>query len=940
MSATTPRLGLLAAACMLAISGMPAAAQAQQQEVSPGAEQPTQLETVAVTGSRIRRVDAETANPVFTMDRQTIEKSGYMTVGELLQQLPNIAGAGMTTADNSYGGTGASTVSLRGLGSERTLILLNGVRYYAGDVNALPANMIQRIEVLKDGASVVYGSDAIAGVVNVITRQDVDGVEVSAYYGASDKGDAQTQSYQLTFGKTFDRGTFVGGLNYGKQKAMWRTDRDWSEVSQSLSYGKPVFAGSSTIPNGRFAVPRAAAAALDPSLDCGNAGNTASTVYLTRRDGAAGASAADFRCYIASGEGNDTYEYAGETQLSTPQDRYSLFLNGSYDLSPSVTFFADGFYTHTRSDSTLASDPLLAGNYGVVASGAGIYNPFGTDISNFSIRLVDLGPRVRTYDRDDVQVTTGLRGRLGRFDWDTAFTYAKQQQRITKTGSIYLPALQNAIGTSFLDADGVARCGAPGAAIANCTPLNVFGPLTREQLQAFSPTLINLYDGEQTDFLANITGDLFDLPAGPVGAAFGYEYRRQKSDFQPDYLLANKMVDATPEAPSRGSYDVNEVYAEFSAPLLADKPFAQALNLTAGVRYSDYSSFGDTTNSKLGLEWRPYADLLVRASYADIFRAPTIDDLYGGQTGDTPTVNDPCSGAAAGVGACSGVPAGFIGEKQPPATNGSNPSLQPETGRATNVGFVYNPSFYTPLTVSLDFWQYRIEDAIVAPGAQTILDLCYRAGLPSYCSLVTRGAQGNIVNIDNTLANVGAIETRGVDLGLHWTLGQTRFGHFQLSFDGTYLDSYDYTAVSDQPGTRVGYAGKWKGSDSGGLGNFARNRARTTLNWSQGDFSAALVHRYVSHVYVDNLDTASGAHCDGSRSVVDTPQGGVVCKYKVPAYNYVDLSGAWHYAPWNATFSLGVNNLFDKEMDSFAVDYSTYDVIGRFVYARMSFAFE
>ncbi|MFT3761407.1 MAG: TonB-dependent receptor [Pseudoxanthomonas sp.] len=940
MKATTLRPGLLAAACMLAIAGMPAAAEAQQQSAETSADQPTQLETVAVTGSRIRRVDAETANPVFTMDRQAIESSGYMTVGDLLQQLPNIAGAGMTPADNSYGGTGASTLSLRGLGAERTLVLLNGVRYYAGDINALPANMIQRIEVLKDGASAVYGSDAIAGVVNIITRQDFTGVEFNAYYGASDKGDTETQSYQATFGKSFDKGSFVGGLNYGKQKAMWRTDRGWSRTSQSLSYGKPVFAGSSTIPNGRFAVSRATAAALNPALDCANAGNTASTVYLTRIDGAAGTSAADFRCYIASGENNDTYEYSGETQLGTPQDRYSVFLHGSYDISPSVTFFADGFYTHTRSDSTLASDPLLAGNYGVVASADSIYNPFGTDISNFSVRLLDLGPRARAYDRDDFQATTGLRGRLGRFDWDTSFTYAKQQQRITKSGSIYLPALQNAIGPSFIDDDGVARCGAPGAVISGCTPLNVFGPLTREQLQDFSPTLINLYDGEQSDFLANITGDLFDLPAGAVGAAFGYEYRRQKSDFQPDYLLANKMVDATPEAPSRGSYDVNEVYAEFNVPLLSDKPFAQALSLSAGVRYSDYSSFGDTTNGKLGLEWRPYADLLVRASYADIFRAPTIDDLYGGQTGDTPTVNDPCSGAAAGVGACAGVPAGFIGERQPPATNGSNPNLQPETGRASNIGFVYNPSFYSPLTVSLDFWHYKIEDAIVAPGAQVILDLCYRGGLSSYCSLVTRAEQGNITNINNTLANVGRIDTRGADLGVYLNLGETRFGKFQVSFDGTYLDAYDYTAVSAQPDTRVGYAGKWKGSDSGGLGNFARVRTRTALNWSLGDFSASLTHRFVSHVYVDNLDTASGAYCDGSQDVVSTASGNVICKYKVSPYHYVDLSGSWKYRPWDATFTVGVNNVFDKEMDSFAVDYSTYDVIGRFVYARMSFAFE
>lgn len=933
----------LSAACALGLCALASVGAASAQDApastDPQTQQPTELSAVAVTGSRIRRVDTETANPVFTMSRQAIEDSGYMTVGDLIQHLPNVAGAGMTPADNSYGGTGASTVSLRGLGSERTLVLLNGIRYYAGDMNALPANMIERIEVLKDGASAVYGSDAIAGVVNVITRQTLDGVDLAAYYGGSDKGDAFTRSYQLTFGKSFDQGSFVAGLNYSDQDALSSADRDWSKTPVALSYGKTVFSGSSTIPNGRFAVSRATASALDPSLNCSGAGNTSSTVYLTRIAGAAGTSATDFRCYIPSGTGNDTYDYAGETQLGTPQERYSLFTHASYDLNPSVSAFVDGFYTHTESDSTLASDPLLAGNYGVVASGDSVYNPFGTDITNFSIRLTDLGQRVRSYDRDDVQITTGLKGRLGRFDWDTSFTYAKQQQRITKTGSIYLPALQNAIGPSYYDADGVARCGTPTATISGCTPLNIFGPLSAEDLKSMSPTLINLYDGKQLDFLANITGTLFDLPAGPLGMAAGYEHRRQESDFRPDYLLANGLVDATPEAASGGAYDVDELYAEFAVPLLAEKPFAESLNLTAGVRYSDYSTFGGTTNSKWGLEWRPYRDLLVRASYADIFRAPTIDDLYGGQTGDTPTIVDPCSGAAAGVGACSAVPVGFVGEKQPPATNGSNPDLQPETGTATSVGFVYNPSFYSPLTVSLDFWRYKIDDAIVAPGAQTILDLCYGSGIQSYCSLITRNSLGAITNINNTLANVGKIETRGADLGIHWNIGDTAFGRFQLNMDATYLDAYNYTAVSDQPDTELGYAGKWKGSASGGLGNFARLRTLTSLDWSYGDWSAQLSHRYISHVYVDNLDTASGAYCDGSQDVVATSQGNVVCKYKIPHYNYVDIQAAYRYKPWNAVFSVGVNNLLDKEMDALAVDYSTYDVIGRFLYARVQFHF-
>ena len=934
----------LMSATAMALAASPARAQEadgppfappQAEEEAPAV---SSVSEIVVTGSRIRRLD--TPNPVLTLDREALEDSSYVTVGDLVQQIPNVAGAGMTPGENAYGGTGMSTVSLRGLGSDRTLTLVDGVRFYSGDVNVLPSNMLERVEVLKDGASAVYGSDAVAGVVNFLTRRPFDGLEASAYYGFSDKGDAATQSFDLTAGRTWNRGGLVAGVSYAKQEAILQSDRDWSATPSALSYGNILFEGSATGPRGRYTVSRAAATALNPGLNCTNAGNVNSDfVYLTRIEGAAGAAAADFKCFVGSGADNDTFNYAGETQLLTPQERYSVFLNGEHELGAGVSAYGRVLYTRTESDSTIASDPFQTAAYGVTVSGDSLYNPFGVDLPDLRLRLSSNGQRVRSYDRDDFQATLGFRGRLmDRFDWDVSHTFSRQDMIASKSGSIYLPAIEAALGPSFYDAGGVASCGAPGAVVAGCTPVNFFGVPTAEQLATVSPVLKNVYEGRQHDFNASIAGDLFDLPAGPVGAAFGVEYRDQNSSFRPDFLLANRLVDVQREAPSAGGYHVAEAYGEINVPILADLPFAYALNFNAGVRYSDYSTFGDTTNAKYGVEYRPVRELLLRATYADVFRAPTIDDLFAGRSGDTPTVVDPCSGEAAGMGLCSDVPPGFVGEKQPPATNGSNPALRPETGETLSLGAVWTPAFYPALTLSLDFWRYKIEEAIGAPGAQTILDLCYREGLPEYCALVARNARGEITNIDNTLANIGGVETQGFDLGVRWRK-ETRFGRFSASLDATYLDRYDSTPVADQPDTEVGYAGQWKDSAAGGEGNFARLRTLASLRWSQGDWSVVANHRFISHASVHNLDKGAAANCDGSRTVVPTGQGDVLCRYTIPSFNYVDLSASYDYAPANVRLTVGVNNLFDEEMGRVAQDFRTYDVIGRFFYARLQLRF-
>ncbi len=947
------KIRLMAASALATVALIPCTGQAQeapsgaastQQPVdgtaaaAPGAEPAASAADadIVVTGSRIRRIDGETASPVFTFSSEQIRESGFATVGDIIRQLPNIAGGGMSPADNSYGGTGRSDISLRGLGADRTLILIDGVRFFARDVNALPSNMIERVEVLKDGASAIYGSDAIAGVVNFITKRKGSGVDLSAYYGISDKGDAPSLNLQGSIAHTYDRGSLIVGGTYMKQDAILNTARSWAQTPYALTNGQLVFAGSPATPTGRFTVPRAAASAANPALNCSNPGNVAaSAVFITRADGRPGTNAGDFRCFVGSGAVNDTYNDRVATQLLTPQERYSVFGSGTHALTDNLSIYATGFYTHTLSNSTLASDYFQTQAYGVTISGRSIYNPFGVDIPDVRLRLVNNGQRIRTYDRDDIQFSTGVKGKVGGFDWDVNYSYADQRIQGTRTGSIYLPAIQAAIGPSFRDAAGVARCGVPGAVVANCTPVNIFGDIPAGALTAISPALHSNWKSSQHDVLANITGTLFTLPAGPVGIAIGGEYRKLSSEYAPDYLLANKLIDVQFETAVKGSYNVKEVYGEINLPLLRNAPLLKSLDLNAGVRYSNYSTFGSTTNYKVGAEYRPISDLLIRGTYARVFRSPTIEDLYSGQYGDTPTITDPCNAPAAGSGACAGVPAGFIGDRQPPTTNGGNINLAPETGNTLTAGAVYSPSFLRRLTLSADYWRYDIKGAIGAPGAQTVLDLCYRQNVAQYCALVSRNPLGQITNISNLRENIGGIRTAGVDVSARY-VQPTGIGTFRLGFDGTYTDSYRSTAISAQPTTTIDYAGYYRDSTAGGEGNFAKYRALTTVNFDAGGLRLMARHRFISGVDVRNLDTAAGTACAGTqaKSVV-TAGGPVTCKYHIGAANYLDLSAGYDFEQ-GIRMTLGVNNLLDRGVDPLTRDFRTYDILGRYFFAQIS----
>ncbi|MFL6592040.1 MAG: TonB-dependent receptor plug domain-containing protein, partial [Luteimonas sp.] len=588
---------------------------------APAEQQAQNLDRIEVTGSRIRRVDAENASPVVTIDRAAIEKTGKLTIGDLVQELPNIAGAATNPTVNNGGGTGASTIDLRGLGSQRTLILVNGRRVVhqggndgGADVNAIPASAVERIEVLTVGASSVYGSDAVSGVVNFIMRKDFEGMQASVDYGISDRQDGQRQGASFTFGQVGEKGNIIAGVNYNKFDAVSSADRDFSKNATYLYGGAVSVRGSSRNPRGYIGLPADNPTAI--ALGCS---------AVTRIPGAAGTTPGDYRCYDGS---VDSYNYQSVNLLQTPQERSNAFFLGNFQMTDDTSAFMEYYHNKTASSFAIAALPFDARGDAVLISADSYYNPFGVDFgrndsitgNDFRSRWTSVGQRRSLYNTTTDQLVAGFEGFLGEtWKWDFALNYGHISQYNQSYGYMDYAGLAQALGPSFLDpTTGVVTCGTPTAPIAGCTPLNVFNiedPQTIATLSAFESRPIYSTTYVQRGFEANASGELFDLPAGAAQLAFGAAWRREYQRNEVDYTAIagpDGTCSISQEAcstPLSGGFDVGELYGELFLPLLKDVPFAQALNVTLGTRYSNYSNFGNTTNSKIQVEWRPMSDL-------------------------------------------------------------------------------------------------------------------------------------------------------------------------------------------------------------------------------------------------------------------------------------------------------------------------------------------
>ena len=939
------RLGLLPAGIALALT--PAFASAQE------AKDATTLDRIEITGSRIRGASMETQQPVLTLSRENLEKQGYTTVADVLQNLTSAGSPAISRADSLSSGenVGGYYVDLRNLGAQRTLVLMNGKRLGATtagyqDLSQIPMAAVERIEVLKDGASAIYGSDAIAGVVNVITRKRFDGAEASVYVGQYGRGDGDTNTYSFTLGSEGERGGVTLSAEYSKQDPVWAKDRwfsrdgglgpnttsgDWSPLSQNSTWCDPRVWGDCK--------PRAAG---QPQPE-----------WKTLNPGGDPKNAADYHLLTPAEYSNANQQMMVQTGI----ERKSVYVNGSYDLADSITFNADVLYNQRTTDQQIAGYPYQSLSFGTPLSKDSAFNPIGQDVE-FRRRLWEV-PRTTKSDLKTLRFAPSLSGFFefaGKtWDWDVGALWNRNELTKTGYGDMSLIASEQALGKSFINGQGVAQCGTAANPIplSQCRPWNPLlpygvngqGSLADRDLQNFLfPTYTDTGVTKTTSYTANLSGSLFELPAGDLGVAMGYEHRKEEGRFVPDAFRQSGQSTGLASTTTSGNYSLDEFYLELNVPILSDLPFAKELTFNVASRYSDYSNFGDTINSKFGLVWRPIDELLVRGTYAEGFRAPTVDDLYGGTNSSFERYTDPCGstspGNVAGNAACAGagVPANYVQVGQgfapcstfPCATpdqfvSGSNSALKPETSKSKTVGLVWSPRWVQGLDISLDWYRYELKNMIIADSVDRILRDCYVLGNAARCEGVTRAADGHIEALTYGLANLGSMETEGYDLGVKYRLPELSIGKFSIDWQTSYLAKYD----------EAGQNKKGENITIGRVGEPGLFRVRSNLgvNWELGDFGVNWTARYYSGMKESCIDDA---WCDAPNHYANGEPDPL---RHTGSNTFHDVQVSWK-APWDATIALGANNVFDHRgalqysapNSSFAY-YGGFDV-GRFLYMK------
>lgn len=923
----------LATVLSLALTARHAAAQVSAKD------EPVTLPTVEVTGSHIRRVEFETAQPLLILDRADLQQTGLSSVGEILQQLPQHASD--LNTDYNDGGNGETRVDLRNLGANRTLVLLNGHRYVntldgAVDVGSIPLPIVERIEVLTDGGSAIYGSDAIAGVVNIITRADYAGMEASAYYATNEHGDGERRSADVTWGSSGERGSFVLNVSFADQQPVWAGDRAISAVP---TYGLPAndFAAgaSANTPDGRIAFGPGGGQLPD--------GSEGQLTWDLQTGG-----------YRVFDRRTDSYNFAPENYLRTPYERVALFAQARYDLSPDLSSRGELLLHRRRSSQELAPTPIFQfggsgdpNNYNIAPDN--LYNPFAQPVTLFRFRPLN-EPRQVKQDVLTHYLSIGLEGifEIGsrRFAWDLNLIDARTREDETITGGYDLNRLGLGVGPSFLDNSGTPRCGNPAAPVTDCVPLDfLHGRDGFTDAMHRYLAVDGSVDEERRlrDITAGVSGEVYELPAGPIVMAAGLEHRRERGRVSLGPLLTSDAFDfgGTVPDPADGEVSASEAYIEFNLPLLANRRWAHLLELSVAARYSDYSTFGSTTNSKLGIAWRPRPDWLLRANWSQGYRAPSTSELFAVsgvfQFGSLSVEDiDPCADDPTGTVAercrANGVPLGsFAPAIGPEARFGSNASLQPEQSRNRSLGVVWSPSGLEGLDVALDWWRITLHDTIDEIPGLELPRLCYLEGIEGACQQLRRDpTTGVLTDIDARLFNYGTYEIEGYDLSLGYRW-DNRWGDFALRWDSAYLSRYLKELPRGAP--QVSAVGNYFFWDPGW-----RLRSLLSLDWNHGTLGATLRLRYYPALDESCIEPAQADRIDlCDRPDFASPTFFGDPEHVIDARTYTDLQLRW--TPRDGTqLSLGVTNAFDRDppvsYTAFNSYDPSYDIPGRFWYAN------
>lgn len=991
------------------------------------------IEEVVVTGSRIPRRDLNSPTPVTLVDAVQIERSGINNIGDLLVELPQM-GIGVTPR-NSQSGTdqgGLFAISLRDLGEERTLTLIDGRRVVSNrpgtslvSTNTIPDEMVERIEIITGGASAIYGSDAIAGVVNIILKDDFEGARFRVRGGLAERGAGEEVTASATFGGNFadDKGNYILSMAFDKQWEIRGNERDFAVPDLELADRDVFLPDGTRIRDVELAefVPDLSSSSSTARIDILNAnGSTSSSRRFKIIPGTNEVLAVrDFPI-----TDDELYDSSQFQSLDSPHERFTIGAKVHYNLGDNIRSYAQAFFISDQTDSFTNPEAM---NQQDTNPGRNIFFqgitldhpflptvirdaalPFATEIMNernsdddptndiadindlgiiqWRKRFFNQGRRTKPNSRDTLRIAVGIDGELAdNWSYNFDFSHGRTLQGQVQTPDFVRPNFSASLEIEEDPQDpGKFRCKDANARDRGCVPINIFeGDLTPEQIRWVTSRALNNNRAEQSVFSASIGGNAFELPAGPIGIAAGFEWRDEQIVTRTDNLSEQRGITTSGLASTTAGYNVKEIFGEVRVPLVSGAAFAEYLGIEAAIRYADYSHIGGVVSWKAGGEWAPTSDVRFRAMFARAQRAPNITEAFLSPTETGIGFDDPCDGItgndilagdltalsctnAAGIidtllvdrsGAApvarldgNGNPVVFA-QDDDVVSRGftlSNSDLIEETADTITLGMVFTPTFVPGLSMTVDYYDIKIKDAIVNSSRQDTLDLCHDLLLPSSdvspeCAFITRTGLGQVVRVDANKRNQDELRRRGIDVLVRYDFEledvfSNAPGNVQVNFNWNrnLKDEISRINLADGSTTVV--------DDLGEIDSL-KNRAQASLNYSNGPLSVTWRTVYLGSGVTDlegdqeqrdKVAQIAAAGLDTSEFLPD---------FRIPAFWMHHINASYEFGH-DGKFRVfgGINNVFntDPPIIPNGMGFGTgnrsntwnslYDTTGRFFY--------
>ncbi|QUD86764.1 TonB-dependent receptor domain-containing protein [Phenylobacterium montanum] len=998
MKINTTRAALLASTVLCgAIALSASAASAQTAPAAQGAAAAQTTNEIIVTGTRIKGAsNATSASPISVATSASISLTKADSVEEVLQHMTGADFTGGLSNASNNGGVGLSEVSLRNLGPARALVLIDGQRtvpVYSGslstpDLNSVPLSMVDRLEVLRDGASSIYGADAIGGVINIITKKNFSGMQMDASYGESGHGDGAVYSVGGAIGVNSDRGNVMVSLNWDHRDSIGQWQRDWA-IDPHI--GSPAEGGS------------AYRSQLDILQEESGSLVWANGQQLNKHDGTVNWGAIDPSLLYLPNVGKVKMN-AGRNDwnaLTGGLDRKQISFNAHYNLTDNLRFIMDGFFTNRDSNQALRPEPLLGDNISTVQPGtsnvlwpgfqlpdsvftsAGFAAPAASDNHFFYLTPNQFGPRTYRQNSQTYRVRAGFEGTLfDKYDWEAGYVFQENYNRadtLNEGNFNHIAQLSGQI--ACVDVPGGCKPGTLIDGTASTVPVtmpnwlggpnNIFTPA---QLAYATFNNIDLSYARESYGYANISGPIWDLPAGELKGSIGGEIRQEFLSNTPSDIVQQGWG-PNASAPTAGGFNVASVFGELNIPVLKDLPFIESLTLTPSARYDNYTNFGAAFTNKVGIEYKVDRDIRFRASYSTGFRAPSTAELFGGNfVSDLPVDGDPCDSRGSAFGASSGnsnigvgvlsagsncakALAGVTGAldgtgkvtnfqpaydegsaTQQQVLEGGNPKLKPELSEQYALGVVFTPRWVEGFSFSIDYYDIRISNAILTGGfggnqPDVVVNGCYGpAQNQFYCNLISRNpATGGITQITSPNVNFGVEKVRGIDYQFDY---DTAAAHLTLPIPGSFrfdlqISNLMKHSTQNPDGTNNNYAGTFNTS-----AEFVQPRWKGTaaVDYHLGPWTAHWDGQYIGQTH--NNDGSAPA--EGNK-IGDTWYNNISASYTFSDFGFMK----------KARVTLGIDNVADQDppfLNSDAVCKCNsiagpYDFVGRFFYGRISTSF-